>query len=159
MSGAIRFTIIRCDQAHLEAWIALRHALWPDAMGERLRAEAAAILGRPDRAIALLARSQAGESLGFAEAILRTDYVNGCDTSPVAFLEGLYVRPDWQLRGVARRLCAAVETWAIRLGCTEFASDTDLANAGAQRAHIAMGFEETERVVYFRKTIGPAAIG
>jgi aminoglycoside 6'-N-acetyltransferase I len=154
MSEATRFAIVRCGPAHLDPWFALRRALWPDAPGERHRAEAAAILARPDRAIAVLARSPNDKDVGFAEAMLRTDNVNGCSTSPVAFLEGLYVRPAWQRHGVARRLCASIEAWAVGHDCTEFASDTALANAAAQRAHVALGFEETERVVYFRKAIG-----
>jgi aminoglycoside 6'-N-acetyltransferase I len=105
--------------------------------------------------MALLVVAPDGEPAGFAEATLRADYVNGCKSSPVAFLEGLYVRPDCRKRGAARLLCQAVEDWAIELGCTELASDTWLDNVGSQRMHEALRFEETERVVYFRKPFAP----
>jgi aminoglycoside 6'-N-acetyltransferase I len=79
--------------------------------------------------------------------------VNGCITSPVAFLEGIYVRPEHRNRGVARLLVQAVENWATELGCSEFASDTELHNFSSQRMHVALGFDETERVVYYRKRL------
>jgi aminoglycoside 6'-N-acetyltransferase I len=84
---------------------------------------------------------------------LRYDFVNGCATSPVAFLEGIYVQPDWRRRGVARQLCLAIEEWAAAIGCSEFASDTDLMNGASQQWHLALGFQETERIVYYRRKI------
>lgn len=89
--------------------------------------------------------------MGFAEAAIRQDYVNGCDTSPVLFLEGVYVAPDARRRGVAKALFGRVEQWGALRGCEEFASDTDVANIDVQTLHRALGFEETERVVFFRK--------
>jgi aminoglycoside 6'-N-acetyltransferase I len=88
---------------------------------------------------------------GFAEAAIRTDYVNGAQSSPVGFLEGLYVVPHGRRNGVARLLVAAVTRWAAECGCSELASDAALANTASQALHRALGFEETERVVYFRK--------
>jgi GNAT superfamily N-acetyltransferase len=79
--------------------------------------------------------------------------VNGCTTYPVAFLEGIYVDPDWRKRGIARLLCRAVEYWATDLGCSELASDTDLKNTDSQRMHTALDFEETERIVFYRKQL------
>jgi aminoglycoside 6'-N-acetyltransferase I len=81
--------------------------------------------------------------------------VNGCDTSPVAFLEGIYVRPNWRRRGIARRLCEAVEDWAGAMGCLELASDALLENNASHQMHTELGFEETERVVFYRKPLFP----
>lgn len=94
-----------------------------------------------------------GRAVGFAEASLRRDYVNGCETSPVAFLEGIYVTPDARLRGVGRSLDAAVRVWAIGQGCAEYASDALLDNRVSHAFHAALGFAETERVVYFRRVL------
>ena len=95
-----------------------------------------------------------GELIGFAEASVRRDYVNGCETSPVAFLEGIYVVPANRRQGVANALIAYVEDWGRNQSCVEFASDTPLENDASQRLHAALGFEETQRVVFFRKRIG-----
>ena len=48
-----------------------------------------------------------------------------------------------------------MEEWARSLGCTELASDVELHNSPSQSMHLAIGFEETERVVYYRKPLQP----
>jgi aminoglycoside 6'-N-acetyltransferase I len=100
-----------------------------------------------------LAHAAGGAALGFVEASKRLDYVNGTDSSPVAFLEGIYVVPQFRRQGVARTLVAAVMKWARAQGCHELASDSLLWNTDAHAAHRALGFEETQRVVYFRKVL------
>lgn len=149
-------TIERCTDALLDDWLGLRLALWPEPSAESHCDDIRDILSRSD-CVAFLARDEEGRAIGLAEAALRRDYVNGCETSPVGFLEGIYVVPDQRSRGVAQALCSAVEAWTREHGCSELASDTGLTNIAAQRAHAAMGFEETERVVFYRKRLGPAS--
>ena len=149
----MRFIVERCTGESLDDWGRLRQALWPHAGEHELRREAAAILDHPDEGIAFIARDEHAAAIGFAEASLRRDHVNGCSTSPVGFLEGLLVVPAFRRRGVARNLCRHAEDWAASLGCSEFASDVVLGNETSQRAHEALGFEETERVVYYRKLL------
>lgn len=124
----------------------LRLALWPDS-GPDVYA-----LDPDSDEVYLLARLD-GAPAGFAELTLRHDYVSGCATSPVAFLEGVYVVPEQRRRGIARQLIAAAEDWARRRGCSEFASDALLDNLASHRMHAALGFAETERVVFFRKAL------
>jgi len=139
---------------HLAQWLPLRHALWPDTSRAEHAAEAAALL-RSKECVTLLALVD-GEPAGFAEASLRHDHVNGCDSpigTPVAFLEGVYVVPAQRRHGIGRALCLAVADWGRAKGCSELASDTQLANLDAQAVHQALGFDETERVVYFRRAL------
>ena len=91
--------------------------------------------------------------MGFAEVAVRTDFVNGCRHRPALFLEGIFVRPEYRGRGVARALCGAAEAWGLEQGCREFASDVYTDDANSLAAHRGLGFEETERVVYFRKAL------
>src|SRR5262249_22755976 len=135
-----------------DQWVGLRFALWPGEDLELMAREAPALLTKPDMLV-LVAR-EAGSVIGFAEASVRRDYVNGCETSPVAFLEGIYVTPAHRHRGVARALVAAIESWAKAQGLGELASDALLDNARSHAMHQALGFSETERVVYFRKVLG-----
>lgn len=137
--------------ADIDAWAALRLALWPDADLDELRAEALA--WNAGAGVALIAFDDEGRAIGVAEASLRRDYVNGTDSSPVGFLEAWYVDVAHRGRGVGRALIAAVEDWTRAQGCDELASDASLDNAGSHAAHAACGFEETERVVYFRKVL------
>lgn len=134
-------------------WAAMRTALWPDGGDGEHSAEIADLLADAGETINLIARDADGRALGFAEASLRRDYVNGCDTSPVAFLEGIFVMPEARGQGVARALVAAVEAWGREQGCTEFASDAAPDNFASLDMHRALGFEETQRVVFFRKAL------
>jgi aminoglycoside 6'-N-acetyltransferase I len=94
-----------------------------------------------------------GRPVGFAEAAVRTDYVNGAQSSPAPFLEGLYVLPEARRKGAARELVAAVAAWARAMGYRELASDARLENEASHAMHRALGFDEMERVVFFRKTL------
>ena len=145
--------VARATAADAEDWIAMRTALWPRGGDGAHAADIARLLVDPGETINLTARDADGVALGFAEAALRHDYVNGCRTSPVAFLEGIFVTPEARERGVARALVEAVEAWAQERGCTEFASDCAIDNEQSQRMHAALGFAETQRVVFFRKTL------
>ena len=137
----------------IDAWAQLRHALWPvDDIAEH-EDEAREQLAQPGL-YTVLALADDGSACGFAEASLRRDYVNGTESSPVGFLEGWYVAPDWRGRGVGRALIAQVERWTLAQGCSELASDALLENGDSHSAHVACGFDETERVVYFRKVLG-----
>ncbi|MDF0543515.1 GNAT family N-acetyltransferase [Sphingobium sp. H39-3-25] len=149
--------IILPEPEHAGAWAAMRAALWPDgSQGEHLvdvTEMLSNISGGSGQLVAFIALDAAGRAVGFVEASLRHDYVNGCESSPVAFLEGLYVRPEDRRTGVGRALCAAVETWGRAHGCTELGSDAEIANQESHALHAAIGFEETERVVFFRKRL------
>ncbi|EPH2331372.1 GNAT family N-acetyltransferase [Pseudomonas aeruginosa] len=134
-------------------WLKLRKALWPEGADAEHEEEMAELLANPSRFGQFLARSDAGTPIGLAEVSVRTDYVNGTESSAVAFLEGLYVAPQARRAGVARALVQAVRTWALAQGCTELASDTQLENTLSQAVHTRLGFIETERVVYFNMVL------
>lgn len=103
---------------------------------------------------AFLALDEQDQAVGFADAALRHDYVNGCESSPVVYLEGVYVQPASRRRGLARALIAQVAQWGRELGCRELASDAAIDNLASQRMHERLGFAETERVVFFKKALG-----
>ncbi|MCB8820645.1 aminoglycoside 6'-N-acetyltransferase [Microvirga rosea] len=151
MSASDTIRIAPPQSTHLDAWARLRAALWPDGAEEEHRAEVEESLSAVD-SVAFLALT-GEEPIGFAEVSLRRDYVNGCVSSPVAFLEGIYVDPSHRRRGIAARLVAAAEAWALEQNCQEFASDAELTNTASHDMHKQLGFEETERVVYFRKPL------
>lgn len=142
-----------CSLADRAVWSRMRHCLWPEASLEEHDLETFALLGQPERYAVFLAKDVRGNPAGFVEASLRHDYVNGTRTSPVAFVEGLYTVESMRRQGVARLLMEAVVKWAKTQGCTELASDALLENEASHLAHKSLGFEETERVVYFRKAL------
>ena len=134
-------------------WLELRVGLWPHRSAEEHLNEMKRHVSEPHRFGQFIVRNEQGAPLGFSEATVRTDYVNGTESSPVGFLEGMYVKPASRQEGVARVLVQAAMQWAKANGCSEFASDTSTENRISQAVHRRLGFIETERVVYFKAKI------
>ena len=110
------------------------------------------LLDKEDAAV-FLAEAE-GEAIGFAQCQLRRDYVEGTGSSPVGYLEGIFVREEYRRRGIAKELLEACEAWAGDFGCSEFASDCELTNYESFRFHLALGFLEANRIICFTKKIG-----
>ena len=124
--------------------------LWPDNTAEEMCAEMGEILAKTDSAFFLAYVEDV--PIGFAQCQLRYDYVEGTDSSPVGYLEGIYVASEYRKHGIARELLAACETWAKSKDCTEFASDCELENVQSLQFHLKVGFEEANRIVCFTKS-------
>jgi len=134
-------------------WERLREQLWPSGPGEHARDIAAFFGGdRREPAEVFLAFDGEGRAIGLAEVSIRF-YAEGCDSRDVAYLEGWFVEEPHRRQGVGAALVAAVEAWGRAQGCTELGSDTELDNAVSAAAHEALGFEEVERIVCFRKAL------
>ncbi len=91
--------------------------------------------------------------VGFSQCQLRHDYVEGTYTSPVGYLEGIFISSEYQKKGYARELLQECEKWAKEKGCREFASDCELTNTDSLNFHTAMGFSEVNRIICFRKDL------
>jgi aminoglycoside 6'-N-acetyltransferase I len=145
--------IERCASVEQPGWLPLRQALWPHCILEQHLSEMSSFIASPERYAQFVAYSSSGQPVDFAEASVRTDYVNGIRSSPAAFLEGIYVVPEARHKGIAAALVAAVSEWALGVGCRELASDALLENQASHAVHRALGFQETERVGFFRKAL------
>ena len=141
-------------QAHpkdLPAVTNLALQLWPGNAPSELEAEFSKLLANSNAALFL---SLDGETpIGFAQCQLRHDYVEGTDTSPVGYLEGIFVAEPYRHRGYARLLLTACEVWARNRGCTQFASDCELTNEESLRFHLHTGFTEANRIICFVKQL------
>lgn len=91
--------------------------------------------------------------IGFAQCGLRNDYVEGTSSSPVGYLEGVFVEEKYRNKGYAKELVLACEQWAKDMGCSEFASDCELTNTVSLDFHLSLGFDEANRIICFRKSI------
>ena len=125
--------------------------LWPDHTVEEMRTEFAEILAKPDAAYFLAYADE--NAVGFAQCQLRHDYVEGTVSSPVGYLEGIYVADEYRQQGFARELLSVCESWAKTKGCTEFASDCELENTQSLQFHLNVGFEEANRIICFTKKL------
>lgn len=133
-------------------WLTLRSEFIPEEPIEEQHAFLRRFARESFAFRAFVARDDDG-LLGFAEVAVRRDFVNGCRHRPALFLEGIYTRPQHRGRGVARALVEAAARWGREQGCREFASDVYIDDENSLAAHRGLGFEETERVVYFRKPL------
>lgn len=91
--------------------------------------------------------------IGFAQCQLRYDYVEGTKTSPVGYLEGIYIKDGYRRKGYAKELLTECESWARSNGCREFASDCEIDNTASLHFHKAMNFTEANRIICFTKTL------
>ena len=142
--------IRQAGQGDLPALTALALRLWPDNDPQALEAELAQALCEGSAFFLSLAE---GAAVGFAQCQLRRDYVEGTSSSPVGYLEGVYVAPAFRRQGRARGLLAACEAWARAAGCREFASDCALDNAPSAAFHLGSGFREAGRIRCFVKAL------
>lgn len=91
--------------------------------------------------------------VGFAQCRLRYDYVEGTDTSPVGYLEGIFIKEGYRRKGYAKELLSECEKWAKEKGCKEFASDCEIDNDSSFNFHMALGFNEANRIICFTKRL------
>lgn len=145
--------IVPLDETRLAQWATLRQQLWPHHEMAAHLLEGAELLAAAHLNAFLVLDAQS-QAVAFADAALRHDYVNGCESSPVVYLEGVYVQPASRRRGLAQALIARVAQWGRELGCRELASDVAIDNLASQQLHQRLGFAETELVVFFKKALG-----
>ena len=132
-------------------WLKMRHQLWPDHANHEEDIRNYFARKKPNAGRVWLA-FQGGQGIGFIEASIR-DTAEGCLTSPVAYIEGWFVRKPWRQSGVGRSLLDTVETWAREQGLTELASDCTLDNTDSAASHGSCGFAETSRIITFKKEL------
>lgn len=125
--------------------------MWDDSSVEELADEFAELISKDAACIFLKYKNDT--PVGFAQCQLRNDYVEGTETSPVGYLEGIFVLEDYRKRGYAKELLQVCEAWAKEMGCTEFASDCELENTDSLGFHMAMGFTEANRIICFTKEL------
>ncbi len=141
--------ICQADANDLKTIVELACELWPHNKPDELENEFAEII---KSGAVFLAEGPEG-TIGFAQCQLRRDYVEGTETSPVGYLEGVYVREKYRRQGHARALVRTCEMWSRMNGCTEFASDCELDNAESLALHLALGFREVNRIICFEKKL------
>lgn len=137
--------IIEADKNYVSVIADLAILLWDDNSAEDLIKEFSEIILREDARVFI--KYEGDIPAGFAQCQLRYDYVEGTETSPVGYLEGIFIKEGFRQKGYARELLAACEKWACIKGCKEFASDCELDNLISLQFHKAVGFTEANRII------------
>ncbi|BAY23547.1 GCN5-related N-acetyltransferase [Calothrix sp. NIES-2100] len=144
--------IVPVNQDNFDTWLNLSLELWPDESPEERHTSLTNILQSP-REAGFLIKDDAGIAIGFINLSLRYDYVPGATTSPVAYVEGIYVKNEYRKQGIGRFLIEYAQQWGREHGCLEIASDALLDNTTSYEFHRQVGFQEVERIVTFIKPI------
>jgi aminoglycoside 6'-N-acetyltransferase I len=142
--------LLRLTNADIDAWVAMRRRLFPIDSVETACEETTAILAKDSEAAYAVRDGDAW--LGFIELRERS-HGEGCETSPVGYIEALWTEPEARRRGVARELVTAAVNWARGRGLSDLCSDTQIDNVVSQAVHRRLGFEETDRLVTYRMKV------
>ncbi len=134
----------------VDAWVDMRCALWKQYTRAELESEANQLLTNPKYNTIFV--EYEGDLAGFIEIRLR-EVAENCDSSPVAYIEGWYVKPEYQQQGMGLELQKQAEHWAKSVGCTEMASDTEEDNDKSVAAHTKAGFKVSAHLIHFYKKI------
>ena len=125
--------------------------LWPDNAADKMYYDLGKIMTAGESVFFLAYVEET--PVGFAQCQLRHDYVEGTETSPVGYLEGIYVKEEARQQGFASQLMKACEDWARAQGCMEFASDCEVGNNESLEFHLKLGFKEANRIICFSKSL------
>ncbi len=143
----------RADRAD---WLRMRRLLWPHEI--EMEESADEIYAGRSMVKQVFVHAREGRATGptllggFIEIGERA-YAEGCETSPVAFIEGWFVDEDLRRSGVGKGLVVAAEQWARSKGYREMGSDLLIDNDESLRAHLALGYHEVERLIAMAKKL------
>ena len=143
--------ILKAKIADARAVAQLAGKMWVGHTIDDLTREFEELLADPEAAVFLYVID--GQMVAFAQCQLRHDYVEGTDTSPVGYLEGVFVEKMYRNHGFGKMLVSACENWAREQGCREFASDCELSNTQSLAFHLHAGFQEANRIICFTKKL------
>ncbi|RDC62177.1 aminoglycoside 6'-N-acetyltransferase [Adhaeribacter pallidiroseus] len=151
MHLAAKEFIITAQPEHLEELVTMGIDLWPDYTAADLRTTFRQILASEKFIVFLYSYQEA--FVGFLYVGLRTDYVEGSESSPTGYVEGIYVKPAFRRQGISRQLLQAGEAWVKAKGCTQMGSDIYSNNTVSYDFHTRVGFQETARLITFIKDL------
>jgi aminoglycoside 6'-N-acetyltransferase I len=132
-------------------WLRMRHLLWPDEI--EIGESADEVYAGRSMVKQVFIHDRGDGRLGGMIEIGERAYAEGCETSPVAFIEGWYVDADLRRSGVGKGLVAAAEGWARSAGYREMGSDLLVDNHDSLKAHLALGYHEVERLIAMAKRL------
>ena len=141
----------KAGKNELEALTNLAILMWDSYSANELANEFSDIISKGDAQFFL--KLEHDVPVGFAQCQLRYDYVEGTKTTPVGYLEGIFIKDGYRGKGYAKELLAECEAWAKDNGCLEFASDCEIDNIGSFHLHQAMNCTEVNRISCFTKVL------
>ncbi|MCK9575128.1 MAG: aminoglycoside 6'-N-acetyltransferase [Clostridia bacterium] len=143
--------IIKATENDLKSLIELENKLWKKHTIEELALETLNQI-RDDKNAFFLAYDGV-RAIGFSHISMRYEYVEGCNSSPTGYLEGIFVLKEYRRKQVASNLVVNCEEFAKQNGCLQFASDCEIKNIASIKFHRHVGFCIAKRNIHFKKDI------
>ena len=143
--------IVEITRDRLADWRRMREELYGNLHAEFHEAEMELILNSK-QATCFIGVSESGAAVAMLEVSLR-NFVDGCLGGPVGYIEGIYVAPEQRRQGRGRALTAFAAAWFRSHGCREMAADAELVNLAAQAFLAKAGFNETYRIVEYKRAL------
>ena len=143
--------IRKAEMSDLPVLTELVLELWPDNAADKMYYDLGKIMMTGESVFFLAYEGET--AVGHAQCQLRHDYVEGTDTSPVGYLEGIYVKAPFRHQGIATKLMKACEEWAKSEGCMEFAGKCQIDDEDGLAFHLKLGFKEASRIICFAKSL------
>lgn len=85
---------------------------------------------------------------------LKFEHVHEATSTPVGYLEGIFVKEKYRKLGIAKKMYEAGEKWAKSKGCLQMGSDTWDWNKDSVLFHKKLGFKIANPIIHFIKNIG-----
>lgn len=139
------------SQKNIDALAGLFIALWPECNFQEELKNCQYILNSEKETCFLAAHGDV--YIAFIYMNLRYDNVEGTSSSPVAYVEGIFVKPQFRNQGIGKRLIEIGSAWGLEKGCSELASDAEWHNENSINFHEKVGFKEINRIVNFARKI------
>jgi len=140
------------SRQNFDEWVLMGVALWPHHTKKEITKEFRKQL-KEEKYKTFICINDTSQSIAFINLSLRIDHVEGASSSPIGYVEGIYVKPGYRKQGVAKELIKVAEKWAKKRGCKELGSDTELSNVDSQKFHKKLGFKKADTIVHFIKKI------
>ncbi|XWW45623.1 GNAT family N-acetyltransferase [Fibrella sp. USSR17] len=145
-------SIREVTRSDFQEWFEMAQQLWPNYDTDEMTDALTAIL-RSSIEAAFLLRNDDNVAVGFINLSLRYDPIPGATQKPVAYVEGVFTRPEFRQQGLGKILIEQAEEWTRLQGCAELTADVETDNQASHAFHKRMGFEEAGRVVTFIKYV------
>ena len=132
---------------HFDELIELELKLWPDHLYDELYQDTKNLIDNNNFYLRAIINNKL---IGFIQLSIRYEYVNGSTTSPVGYIEGIFVEDEFRKQGIGTELVKMSFAFFRKRNLQEIISDVEIDNYLSQKFHEKVGFKETERVIYYR---------
>ena len=143
--------IVEITRERFQDWLRMRRELYGGLDPQFHEAEMELIFSST-QATCFLGLGESGAAVAMLEVSLR-NFVDGCLGGPVGYVEGIYVIPEQRKRDYGRELAQFAANWFRSKGCRDMAADAELTNLEAQDFLRKVGFEETYRVIEYKRSL------